>query len=358
MGTQMLYEPAQSAYREHHGTETVLTRITDDIHCALDDGKGAYLVLLDLSAAFDTIIHHGMLLHRLEENLGLRYGTSVVTDVFRFENPTPNMSNFVRLRMESCSKNLRSWMKTSYLKLNDEKTELIVITSPYYRNMVQNAAIQVGSHVSEANTSVRNLGIIFDSSLNMEKHVSAVCKSSYHHLHNIKSIRKSLDNKTAETLIHAFVTSRLDCVNALLVGLPKRLLSKLQIVQNCAARVVMKVSRSEHITTTLHHLHWLPIQQRVTYKILLLTWGILHGQAPGYLTDIITPYIPARPLGSKYANRLVGPRFHTSRYGGRAFSRMGPRICNSMPEDQRGYNSLPVLKPKLKSYLFNNAFEV
>ena len=210
----------------------------------------------------------------------------------------------------------------------------------------------------EATTSARNLGIIFDSTLNMQKHVSAVRKSAYHHLYNIKSIRKSLDTKSAETLIHAFVTSRLDCGNALLIGLPNRLLSKLQIVQNCAARVVMMVNRSEHITPTLHHLHWLPVQQRITYKILLLTWKILHGQAPAYLTEIITPYTPTRSLRSKYANRLVEPRFRSSGYGGRAFSRMGPRLWNSLPVDLRGQNSQQVFKTKLKTYLFNSAFEV
>ena len=421
METHLLHEPAQSAYRVNHGTETVLTWVTNYILCAMDDRKGVYLVLLDLSAAFDTI-HHGTLLHRLEMNLGVKgtvlqwirsyltdrrqrviiqgvssqpttltygvpqgsvlgpklftiYSAPIATicrkhnlDVQMYADDTQLLMSFdmetsserddISSRIEKCIEDLRLWMKANHLKLNDDKTELLVFTSPRYQDRVQNSTILVGSNAVESSSSARDLGIILDSTLNMEKHVSTICKAAYHHLRNINSIRNSLDTRTAEILIHAFVTSRLDCGNAVLAGLPKRLISKLQIVQNSAARVLLRIKKSDHITPSLHHLHWLPIQQRIDYKILLLTWKAIHEQAPGYLCALVIPYNPVRSLRSQHANLLVEPRYKTNGYGGRAFSRIAPRLWNSLPNYLRKCDSMNLFKKHLKTYLFQGAYEV
>ena len=421
MDMHSLYEATQSAYRVNHGTETVLTWITNYILCAMDERKGTYLVLLDLSAAFDTI-HHGTLLHRLNMNLGVNgtalqwirsyltdrrqrviiqgvssqpttltygvpqgsvlgpklftiYSAPIATicrnhnlDVQMYADDTQLLMSFdvgttiecndIRCRIENCIEDLRIWMKANHLKLNDDKTELLVVISPHHQERVQNSRILVGSNVVESSTSARDLGIVIDSTLNMEKHVSSICKSAYHHLRNINAIRKSLDTRTAEILIHAFVTSRLDCGNAVLAGLPKHLIAKLQVVQNSAARVVLKIKKSDHITPALHHLHWLPIEQRIDYKILLLTWKALHGQAPGYMCDLVVPYNPTRSLRSQHAKLLVEPRFKSNGYGGRAFSRLSPRLWNSLPQDLRKCDSLEPFKKRLKTYLFQGAYEV
>ena len=144
-----------------------------------------------------------------------------------FDTRSEGEHNEIRRRIENCIEDLRTWMNANYLKLNDDKTELLVITSPYYQERVKNSSILVGTQVVEASSKARNLGFILDSSLNMEQHVSAICKSAYYHLRNINAIRKSLNTRTSETLVHAFVTSRLDCGNAVLAGLPNRLLSRL-----------------------------------------------------------------------------------------------------------------------------------
>ncbi|KAJ8046806.1 hypothetical protein HOLleu_05600 [Holothuria leucospilota] len=183
-------------------------------------------------------------------------------------------------------------MKANHIKLNDDKTELLVITSPHFQGRVVNSKITVSSDTVRSSHSAHDLGIILDSTLSMEKQVSSICKSAYYHLCiNINGIRNSLDFKTTETLIHAFVTSWLDSGNAVLAGLPKKLIAKLQTVQNSAAREVLETKRYDYITPALQSLHWLPVQQCINYKSLLLTWKAFHGQAPGYISELVIPYI-------------------------------------------------------------------
>ena len=89
-------------------------------------------------------------------------------------------------------------------------------------------------------SSARNLGVIFDKCFNFEEHVKSICKSSHYHLRNIAKIRKCIDEESARIVVHAFVTAKLDSCNSLLYGLPKHLLSRLQSIQNTAARVVTR----------------------------------------------------------------------------------------------------------------------
>ena len=133
-------------------------------------------------------------------------------------------------RIENCILELRSWMRANHLKLNDDKTELLVFNQPQQQVRIQDPKIIVGDIPVGRSSSARDLGVILDSAVSMESQVSLICRTAYHHLRNIRSIRKSLDLKTTEMLIHASVTSRLDCGNAILIGLPKHLLSKLQAV--------------------------------------------------------------------------------------------------------------------------------
>lgn len=130
----------------------------------------------------------------------------------------------------------------------------------------------------------------------MAEQVKQVCRTAYWHLHSISTIRSCLSREATERLVLSLVISRLDYGNALLLGLPDVLVSKLQRVQNAAARLVVKCGWREHITPILQHLHWLPVRQRIAYKVNVLTYRSLHGLAPPYLSDLIKPYLPTRSL--------------------------------------------------------------
>ena len=160
----------------------------------------------------------------------------------------------------------------------------------------------------------------------------------------------------AETLVHAFISSKLGFCSALLYGLPKSVIDRLQYVQNCAARLVTRTRSSEHITPVLRRLHWLPVRQRITYKILLLTYKALNGMAPRYIADLLQPYTPTRQLRSSSKNWLVTPKSNLKFYGDRSFQVAAPRLWNSLTDDITSIQKLDVFKNKIKTLLFIDAF--
>jgi hypothetical protein len=104
------------------------------------------------------------------------------------------------------------------------------------------------------------------------------------------------------------VTSRLDYANSLLVGSYSTLVKRLQLVQNNAARLITKTRRSEHITPVLKALRWLPVSVRAEFKIILIVFNCLNGNAPAYLKSLLQIYVPSRrSRSSKQTNQLVIP---------------------------------------------------
>ena len=193
--------------------------------------------------------------------------------------------------IQECVSEIRQWMAENKLQLNDQKTEFLIICAPWKRDCVQFDEIEIGDTRISSTTDAKNLGVIMDKSLNMEKHIQKLCQTSMAQLRNIADVRKYLTQNAAEKLIHAFITSRLDYCNSLLYGLPSLSLKKLQKVQNMAAKILTLRRKYEHITPILQELHWLPVEHRITYKILLTTHRALNGKAPQYITDLLTPYI-------------------------------------------------------------------
>ena len=113
----------------------------------------------------------------------------------------------------------------------------------------------VGNHRVNRSDKARNIGVAFDETLSLDKHASSVCKSALFHLWSIAKIRMYLTSESPKTLVHAYVTCRLDNCNSLLLGSPKHLIQKLQRVQNCAARLVAGRPRAAHICPVLMELH-------------------------------------------------------------------------------------------------------
>ncbi|CAB3984878.1 Hypothetical predicted protein [Paramuricea clavata] len=167
------------------------------------------------------------------------------------------------------------------LKLNSDKTEILVF-SARHRPSPSLSYINVCDDVIGLSTKARNVGIIMDSNVTMESQVLTICKSGFYYLRKISKVPKYLSLKSAEILVHALVTSRrLNFGNALLHGLSNTALERIEKVQNAAARIVTLTRKRDHITPVLFNLHWQLIKERIQYKILLITFKALSGQAPG-----------------------------------------------------------------------------
>ena len=205
--------------------------------------------------------------------------------------------------------------------------------------------------------TVRNIGAMMDSALTMQPHVHSVIKSCYVQMRNLSKIRKYLTEAAAKSLTHAFVSSRLDNMNSLLFDVPKELLKKLELIQHQAARIVKKENKYCHITPILQDLHWLPIQYRIQFKILLLVYKSIHGEGPAYLASMLEEYRPSRHLRSAGQSRLVEPRVHR-KYGERAFSVAGPRLWNELPPHIKRLKTVSSFKSALKTHFFSKAFNV
>ena len=412
-----LDEKLQSAYRAMHSTETALLKVVNDIRSSLDSNKCVILLMLDLSAAFDTV-DYDILFRRLTHRLGiqgsvlkwlksyLRSRSQCVTirgvmsvlvellfgvpqgsvlgpllfvmyvlplsDIIRhhgislhtyaddtqlyveFDHKDPNSLLAAVQQLESCVEDIRIWMLRNQLKMNDSKTEMIVFAPP--RVTIPDFSVSVGSDVHHPVTLVKNLGVFMDTYLSMDRHVVKTCQAGYFQLRSIRSVQRVLPPDALERLVHAFISARLDYCNAVLVGLSVKSLNKLQLLQNSAARVVSGTGKYEHITPVLKALHWLPVRQRIDYKILIMAYKALHDLAPGYIHDMISQYIPTRTLRSQDANMLVVPRMRLKTVGQRTFSYAAPSLWNKLPDSLRQSTSLSDFKCGLKTYLFGVAY--
>ena len=194
--------------------------------------------------------------------------------------------------MESCIRDIKSWMYSD--KLDDDKTEFIIIGTRQQLSKVKINNIVMGESEIKPVSSVRNLGAWFDDKCSMAIHITKMCSSSFYHLHNIRRIRNYLSQDAAESWIHSFITCRVDYCNSLLYGVPAYQLEKLQRVQNAAARLIFKEHKFCHITPLLQNLHWLPVKFRINFKILLITFKAIHGLAPMYVQDLMSTKLNGR----------------------------------------------------------------
>ena len=186
----------------------------------------------------------------------------------------------------------------------------------------------------------------------MEFHLNHVCKLSYLELRRLAHLRPYLNMGAMKKLVSAFVISRLDYCNSLFAGLSNDKITKLQRIQNNAARLVLKQPKRHHISPLLKDLHWLPVKARIGYKVALLCFKCLNNNAPTYIKDLIVPYTPARMLRSSSSNLLSATHVSSKKHGERAFTFSGPQIWNSLPENIRSEKGLEKFKKSLKTYLF------
>ena len=133
---------------------------------------------------------------------------------------------------------------------------------------------------------------MMDSKASIEAHVLSVCKSSFSHIRNLIRIKKFVDSSSLECLVHAFITTKLDYCNSLQCGASSTLINKLQSIHNIIARILTGHGRCELITPVLKSLHWLPVQQRIKVKALVLVYKAINNLAPVYLQELHHPQVP------------------------------------------------------------------
>ena len=159
--------------------------------------------------------------------------------------------------------------------------------------------------------------------------------------------------------MHAFIISKLDFCDSLLYGLPKYEINKLQSVQNAAARVIACLTKFDHISDTVKDLHWLPVEQRIIFKINLICFKILNNLAPDYLVDLIHAHEPARYLRSSSDKwHLVIKPYNLKTYGFRAYSVIAPILLNHLPVGIRLIDDVNIFKSKLKTFFFKQVYKL
>ena len=152
--------------------------------------------------------------------------------------------------------------------------------------------------------------------------------------------------------MNSIVTSRLDFCNSSLTGITADQLNRLQRIQNCAARLIMKRRKYDHITAVIYELHWLPLEFRIQYKLAVLAFRHFEGTLPTYLSAMLCTYEPSRSLRSSTERLLKSPRVNLKSAGERSFHFAAPAVWNSLPNSLRNIHSLPQFKKQLKTHLF------
>ena len=260
--------------------------------------------------------------------------------------------------ISKCIADIRSWMIRNKLKINDDKTEFLLISSPSSK-LSTDIKISIGQSDIIPSSSCKSLGVVLDNHMAMDAQIQYVCRTTLYHIRNISAIRQLIPQSAAAELIHSLVTSRLDYCNSLLYGVPKYKLKQLQRIQNIAARVVTltRCSPENHITPILKSLHWLPIAIRIDFKILLLTYKCVNNLAPDYLCNLVIKKKNPRPLRSDKFELLKVPTTRLKTYGDRSFQYAAAVEWNTLPLEIRQSPSVSCFKTNLKTHLFNQYYK-
>ena len=187
---------------------------------------------------------------------------------------TRNASSTIE-EIQECLSSVQDWMSANKLKLNPDKTEFIVFGNKAQRSALSSFfPIDILGNKLVPSDTVRNLGVKFDSSLDMSQQISCVIRSCYYHIKDLRRIRRHLTRSVAITLSNALVSSKIDYCNSLYYGITDKQLHRLQGIQNTLCRIVTHTHRYSSITGPLMSLHWLPVKFRIQFKISLLTYKI------------------------------------------------------------------------------------
>jgi len=345
----------QSAYRAGHSTETALLKVTNDVVTFTSDWLTTILLSLDISAAFDTI-NLRTLLERISQDFSIHGTTfnwlrsfvsdrkqyvavgaeqsssvnctsgvpqgsvlgpllfamyiSPVSNVIaahslRYHRYADDTQLYMAVRLSDdddtfkpvseCVEDVSRWFLENGLLLNPEKMEAVLFGTKVQREKITTSSgIDVAGAVVPFSDNVKLLGVRLDSALTMDRHVTEVLRSCSYHTRALRHIRPLLTLDVAKMVGHSIVSSRLDYANALLHGTSANNINRLQVAQNLLARAVCQAPCSTSATELCRQLHWLPVRQRITYKLAVITYKTRSTDNPAYLSHLIHDYQPAR----------------------------------------------------------------
>ena len=410
MDRNNLHSSKQYGYKLHHNTEMLLTKVVSDLLLSCDKKTPSLVMFLDLSAAFDTVDQE-KLLDILQKQIGINgpalkwfesfllgrtqkvkidnsYSEEVTLDfgvpqgsilgpkLFNiYTKPFPGTMEIVSFSVEGFAddhqlqkqfslmfqfevlgegiresfKKIESWMNEFFLKLNSSKTKIMIVAPECLRqDIIINGTFINGSCIRFVD-SAKNLGVLIDEVLSFNKQVNKVVSSCYNTLRQLTRIKSFLTCDQLQVLVCSLVLMNLDYCNSLYYGISAENLSKLQSVQNSAARLACKVNRFDgvHSVDLFHKLHWLNVKSRIVYKILLIVHKCIIKTAPVDLQGMIRYARSDRTLKleTTKCNGVVGDR---------AFAVCGPKLWNALPKEIRVVESTEEFKKLLKTYLFTN----
>ena len=250
------------------------------------------------------------------------------------------------------------WMASSRLRLNSAKTELIWLGASRYAQRCPPGPQLIAGSLITPSLNIRDLGAIIDSNLSLAAHVNHVSSVCYYHIRQLRLVRRSLTLDAAHSLVRALIHSRLEYCNGILANAPAALINSLQSVLRSAARLVLRLPARASVTQPMRDiLHWLPVQQRIKFKLCTLAFKCTRGVAPPYLSRLCTRVssIPSRDrLRSAAAGRLVVPAVNMTTVGQRGFYYACPAVWNALPSKLTADVGLSIMsfKKQLKTVLF------
>ena len=409
----------QSGYRKFHSCETATTRIHNDILIMCDARSKVVLLLLDLSAAFDTV-NHSLLLKKLNTLYGingkvLQWCKSYLTgrsftvkinntssdtvtltvgvpqgsilgpllfilytkdletialahgfEIHLYADDTQLYLTFdsinscnIEQRIIDCMCDIRLWMLKNFLKLNESKTDVIIISSKHDSSEnTTTLKINAEGTSSIVNTDVKSLGIHLDEKLSMTTHISTTIQTCNMHLRNLWYLASKLTLPLKIQMTHAMILSRLDYCNCVLYGITSKDLARLQKVQNSAVRFIFGKGKRSHVTQLLKKVHFLPVKQRIMFKIALMVFKCINNIAPIYLQELIAlrnPKLNYLRVDNDFFF-LETPPAPTLASTQKAFSYAGPKVWNVLPYCVRASENVVIFKKRLKSHYFTQVF--
>ena len=253
----------------------------------------------------------------------------------------------------NCLHKIISWSNGHFMKINPDKTEILLLCPPSLNREVIIQGVIFEDQCIRFSTVVKNVGVYLDKNLTMDKHINHISSHCYKLLKDIGRVKKCLHQSHLERLVHAVISSRLDYCNSLFVNLSRENLFKLQKVQNAAARLILGRRKRDSATEALKKLHWLNVESRITFKILLLVYKVLRGQCS---TNLQLQYKNFNGRPDDYL-LLHTPNFKTS-YGKRVFSYNGSRLWNALPASVRAEEDVDKFKTSIKTILFEGCSEL